>query len=147
MSINSRLPWFSINKKANIYDIYKYVDFFRFYEVESYLVINYYDILGKSGIDIVRFETEKEVLEYIQEKEDPSKSIVFHNGVLVGLSLDYSALEGSLDSVLDTDLSELYEEELFLDEFYWVLVKEDKLPRVVKSPVNPFSPSTLSFLS
>lgn len=134
MNQNRKLVWFKIESE-NIEDngIPFIVDFYKKVIPSKYLVITYVDILGKSGITIDRFETENDVLAFIDiQSPGDSKPIIISNNTLLEIvdtdtTLGVKRVLREAGYPVSKGLLDLYEDDLFMQEDYWKMVKEDKI--------------------
>lgn len=143
MNQNRKLSWFKIESediedkedKGNQFII----DFYKKVIPSEFLVITYVDILGKSGITIDRFRTEEDVLSFVntQSPEAPKPIIVSNNQLLE--IVDTNTLLG-IKRVLreagypvSKTLKDLYQDDLYMQEDYWQMIKEDNILIIQKS--------------
>lgn len=139
MNQNRKLDWFKIEQDTEDKGIPFIVDFYKQVIPSTYLVITYIDILGKSGITIDRFETEEDVLSFIdaQSPEDP-KPIIISNNTLLDLvdtntPLGVKRVLREAGYPVSKTLKDLYQDDLFMQEDYWQMIKEDKILIIQKS--------------
>lgn len=139
MNQNRKLDWFKIEQDTEDKGIPFIVDFYKQVIPSTYLVITYIDILGKSGITIDRFETEEDVLSFIdaQSPEDP-KPIIISNNTLLDLvdtntPLGVKRVLREAGYPVSKELLALYQDDLYMQEDYWDMIKEDKILIIQKS--------------
>ena len=139
MNQNRKLDWFKIEKDIEDKGIPFIVDFYKKVIPSTYLVITYVDILGKSGIKIDRFKTEGEMLSFIdaQSPEDPKPIIVSNNTLLeivdTNIPLGVKRVLREAGYPVSKTLKDLYQDDLFMQEDYWQMIKEDKILIIQKS--------------
>lgn len=134
MNQNRKLSWFKIESE-DIEDkgISFIIDFYKKVIPSEFLVITYVDILGKSGITIDRFKTEEDVLSFVdtQSPEDPKPIIVSNNTLLeivdTNTPLGVKRVLREAGYPVSKTLKDLYQDDLYMQEDYWDMIKEDKI--------------------
>lgn len=134
MNQNRKLSWFKIESE-DIEDkgIPFIVDFYKKVIPSKFLVITYVDILGKSGITIDRFKTEEDVLSFVdtQSPEDPKPIIVSNNTLLeivdTNTPLGVKRVLREAGYPVSKTLKDLYQDDLYMQEDYWDMIKEDNI--------------------
>lgn len=139
MNQNRKLVWFKIEQDTKDKSIPFIVDFYKKVVPSKYLIVTYVDILGKSGIKIDRFKTEGEMLSFIdaQSPEDPKPIIVSNNTLLeivdTNTPLGVKKVLREAGYPVSKTLKDLYQDDLFMQEDYWQMIKEDKILIIQKS--------------
>lgn len=148
MNQNRKLNWFKIESE-NHEDkgIPFIIDFYKKVRPSTYLVITYVDILGKSGIKIDRFETEGEVLSFIDtlSLEDLAPIIISNNLLLEIVDTDtplgVKRVLREAGYPVSKVLKDLYQDDLYMQEDYWDMIKEDKI-LILQTSLKQFTKTT-----
>lgn len=138
MNQNRKLDWFKIEKDKEDKGIPFIVDFYKKVIPSTYLVVTYVDRLGKSGITIDRFETEEEVLSFMDSHSEDPTPIIISNNVLseivdTNIPLGVKRVLREAGYPVSKTLKDLYQDDLFMQEDYWQMIKEDKILIIQKS--------------